>query len=164
MPAARPPAPARRGRPRKVLEAGEPEGLFFLDTNVLVYSFDSRDPAKQARARGLIQSALSSGLGCISSQVVQEFLNVALRKFAVPLRPKEASEYLQVVLGPLCRHIPDAAFYQRALDLHARRSLSWYDALVVQSAVDLGCAVLHSEDLHHGETFGSLRIEDPFRD
>ena len=164
MPGASGPGKRPRGRPAKVLAAGEPEGLFFLDTNILVYSFDSTAPVKQARARNLIQSALSTGLGCISSQVVQEFLNVGLRKFVRPMRPPEAEEYLRIVLGPLCRHHPDLDFYRNAMILASRHSLSWYDALVVQAGVDLGCGILYSEDLHHGSRFGSLRVIDPFRD
>jgi len=153
----------RRGRPPRVLEAGEPEGLFFLDTNILVYTFDSTAPVKRDRARALVQSALKTRMGRISTQVVQEFLNVAMRKFAIPLGPKDAEDYLRVVLTPLCRHSPDPDFYQRALVLASRASFSWYDSLIVQSAQDLGCRVLHSEDLQHGAVLGNLRVENPFQ-
>ena len=154
----------RRGRPPRVLEAGEPEGLFFLDTNILVYTFDATAPRKRDRAKALVQSALKTRMGRISTQVVQEFLNVATRKLAVPLSPKDAEDYLRVVLTPLCRHSPDPEFYQRALVLGTSASLSWYDSLIVQAGVDLGCAILYSEDLQHGRVFGGLRVENPFRD
>lgn len=157
-------APRRRGRPPRVLEAGEPEGLFFLDTNILVYTFDASAPQKRDRARALVQSAQKTRMGRISTQVVQEFLNVATRKLAVPLRTRDAEDYLRVVLSPLCRHSPDADFYQRALVLTSSASLSWYDSLIVQAAQDLGCAILYSEDLQHGQVFGGLRVENPFRD
>ncbi len=58
---------------------------FFLDTNILVYTFASHAPQKQARALALVQDALANGHGVISTQVIQEFLNVATRKFATPL-------------------------------------------------------------------------------
>ena len=54
---------------------------FFLDTNIIVYSFDSNAVEKQKKARELIAESLSSGNGIISVQVVQEFLNVATKKF-----------------------------------------------------------------------------------
>ena len=54
---------------------------FFLDTNVLVYSFDAREPRKAKLARELIEKAMSQGSGIISTQVVQEFLNLALTKW-----------------------------------------------------------------------------------
>jgi predicted nucleic acid-binding protein len=75
---------------------------FFLDTNVLVYTFDSSAPAKRTRARELVQDALETGDGVISWQVAQEFLNVALHRFERPLTPREAAEYVDEVLAPLC--------------------------------------------------------------
>jgi predicted nucleic acid-binding protein len=128
----------------------------------LVYTFDASAPAKRDRAKLLVQSALASRMGRISFQVVQEFLNVALRKFAIPLRPKDAEDYLRLVLGPLCRHSPDPEFYQRALSMSTTASLSWYDSLILQAAMDLKCRILYSEDLQHGQVFGELRVENPF--
>jgi len=154
--------PRGRGRPARIRESGEPEGSFFLDTNILVYTFDDSAPAKRERAKSLVQSALTTRLGRISSQVVQEFLNVALRRFAVPLRPADAEDYLRLVLAPLCRHSPDSDFYHRALLLSATASLSWYDSLIVQAGLDLKCHVLYSEDLQHGQVFGEMRVENPF--
>lgn len=58
---------------------------YFLDTNVLVYSFDENAPAKQDAARQLIAGALRQGCGVISWQVVQEFLNVVLHKWEKPM-------------------------------------------------------------------------------
>ncbi len=60
-------------------------GSFFLDTDVFVYSFDQSSAQKQATAQDLIREALRTQLGIISTQVVQEFLSTALRKFALPL-------------------------------------------------------------------------------
>ena len=62
---------------------------FFLDTNILVYSFDSHSESKAAKARTLIEEGLARGHGAISWQVIQEFCNLALRKFAVPMSPLE---------------------------------------------------------------------------
>lgn len=59
---------------------------FFLDTNNFLYSFDRSAPAKQAKATHLIRKALTSHKGMVSYQVVQEFFNVALKRFAQPLR------------------------------------------------------------------------------
>ena len=79
---------------------------FFLDTNVFVYTFDRQEPDKQARARGLVERALRTGDGVVSFQVVQEFLNVALRKFEQPLSEEQALRYLREVLDPLCFVFP----------------------------------------------------------
>ncbi len=60
-------------------------GRFFLDTNIFVYTFDGRSPSKRAPANDLVARALDTRRGVISYQAVQEFLNVATRKFARPM-------------------------------------------------------------------------------
>lgn len=112
---------------------------FFLDTNVLVYTFDRRSPRKRKQANALIDQALGSRQGVISYQVVQEFLNVALRKFARPMLPAEAQAYLQRVLIPLCEVFPDAALYSDALSIVDETGWTLYDSLIVSSAGTAKC-------------------------
>jgi predicted nucleic acid-binding protein len=135
----------------------------FIDTNVLVYQFDSTDEVKRTKARSLVTVLLAENLGVISSQVVQEFMNVALKKFRSPMTLNEVGEILDGLLKPLCEHFPTMEFYEKALKLHASASLSLYDALIIQAAQDLGCTVLYSEDLQDGQTFGSLKVVNPFK-
>lgn len=134
----------------------------FLDTNVFVYSFDQSQPAKRARAQSLIAEALHTQSGVCSSQVVQEFANVALRRFATPMTAAQCRGYLQAVMLPLCRLYPSPETYDDALTLHERYSLSWYDSLIVAAAVTLECDELCSEDLQDGLQIGSLRVRNPF--
>jgi predicted nucleic acid-binding protein len=135
---------------------------FFLDTNILVYSFDASSPAKQKKARDLIDRALSTRGGLISYQVVQEFLNVALRKFETPLTPHEGRSYLEQVLAPLCEVFPTMRLYQRALDLKNEMNIHFYDALVIASASEAGCKILYTEDLQHDQRVVGLVIQNPF--
>ncbi len=82
---------------------------FFLDTNIFVYAFDARSPEKANRATELIKLAVSSRQGIISYQVVQEFFNVAIRRFAQPMQCHEAKQYLAtifVLLSPSTRLRP----------------------------------------------------------
>ncbi len=123
---------------------------FFLDTNILVYSFDATDTRKRDRARELIASALEGG-GMISFQVVQEFLNVGLRKFARPMTIEQSRDYLDAVLVPLCRVQSDPDLYREALSAHLRWRFSFYDSLIVAAALRSGCDTLYSEDLQHGQ-------------
>ena len=116
---------------------------FFLDTNVFTYSFDQRSPAKQKRAQALIGQALEEGAGCISFQVIQEFLNVALRKFERPFSVSECHLYLDKVLHPLCEVFPSLSLYHRALELKEETDFGFYDCLVVASALDGDCRVLY---------------------
>jgi len=137
-------------------------GLYFIDTNVLVYTFDNQAIAKQHTAKAIITHALRTQRGVISSQVVQEFLNVALRKFVRPLTVSESREYLKMVLASLCRHTPSIRFYDQALLLREEITTSFYDSLIIQAAIDLGCSTLLSEDLQSGRKIRSLRIANPF--
>lgn len=137
-------------------------GLFFLDTNILVYSFDKTAPAKQLMARQLIRRSLHTQYGVISTQVVQEFLNLALRKFSPPLSTPEAREYLKSTLLPLCQHFPSVPFYDQALFVQIETGYSWYDALVITAAIEANCTILFSEDLHHRQIIRGLTILNPF--
>lgn len=136
---------------------------FFLDTNILVYTFDAARPAKQAKARELVENALEHQTGVISYQVVQEMLNVATRKFARPLGPQKAQRYLTEVLEPLCAVFASIDLYGKALALQERWRYSLYDCLIIASALQAGCRTLYSEDLQHGQSIETLTIIDPFR-
>ena len=135
---------------------------FFLDTNILVYTFDDEDLEKRDRARALVAEALSGSRGIISYQVMQEFLNAALRKFAKPLTAGDAERYLTVVLEPLCMVFAGVELYHQAIDIAERWKYSFYDSLIIASALQAGCTVFYSEDLQHGQKIGGLRILNPF--
>jgi len=135
---------------------------FFLDTHVFVYSFDRRNPTKQKKAQSLIDKALSDHSGLISSQVVQEFLNVALRKFEKPLPLPESRAYLDVVLAPLCEVFPSVQLYHHALELQDQAGFGFYDSLIIASAAEGSCKILYSEDLQHNQRIAGLTIQNPF--
>jgi predicted nucleic acid-binding protein len=135
---------------------------YFLDTNVLVYTFDASAPSKRERALRLVRGALETGEGVISWQVAQEFLNVALHRFERPLDPREAADYLDAVLTPLCRVFPSPDLLRDALAIHTETGFRLYDSLVVAGAVASGARTLYTEDLQSGREVRGLRIEDPF--
>lgn len=135
---------------------------FFLDTNVFVYSFDRTTAAKSKVASELIRTAVSTRKGVVSYQVVQEFFNVALKRFAKPLNVYEARRYLGTVFHPLLSIHSSEALYSSALQLYSEERLAWYDALIVAAALEGECDVLFSEDLQHGRQLGGLQIRNPF--
>jgi predicted nucleic acid-binding protein len=135
---------------------------FFLDTNVLVYSFDRASPEKAARATLLVQAAVTTRQGIISYQVAQEFLNVALRRFVQPMTAAEAEQYLSTVLRPLMAVPSSPALYSEALRLTERYRLAWYHSLILAGAILGQCGTLYSEDFQHGQRFGSVQVENPF--
>lgn len=135
---------------------------YFLDTNIFVYTFDNTAIKKQKKAQELVKQALSKKMGIISFQVVQEFLNVATRKFASPLTTEEAKSYLEIVLKPLCEVYADLEIYQFALDIKKITHFSFYDALIIAAALKSDCKILYSEDLHDGQLISGLEIKNPF--
>ena len=135
---------------------------FFLDTNIFVYSFDRSSPAKAQRSTHLIRQAVATRKGIVSYQVVQEFFNVALRRFAQPMTIAEAEQYLGTVFRPLLAVQSSQALYSEALGLKDKHHMSWYDSLIVAAAMEGRCSVLYSEDFQHGQRFADLQIENPF--
>ena len=137
-------------------------GKYFLDTNIIVYSFDQSDQRKQSIAQGLIREAIKTGQGIISYQVIQEFLNVATRKFTKSLSIPDSKEYLFDVLEPLCEVFPSFDLYHNALDISGRWQYSFDDAMIISAALHSGCEIVYSEDFQHNLKIQRLRIENPF--
>ena len=138
-------------------------GKYFIDTNVFVYSFDDRQPVKKDRSMALIQEGLKTGLGIISTQVVQEFLNVATHKFTVPMRPEDSKVYLRLVMNPLCQVYPNLSLYETCLDLQTETRYSFSDSLIIAAAIQGGCNLLYSEDLQEGQEIHGTMIVNPYR-
>ena len=135
---------------------------FFLDTNIFAYSFDSNALAKQERARDLIVQGIKSRKAVVSYQVVQEFFNVALRKFSRPMNVAEAEQYLRTVFQPLLAVQSSSTLFSHALSLQDKHHLSWYDSLIAAAAMESQCTILYSEDMHDGHRLGELQIKNPF--
>ena len=135
---------------------------FFLDTNIFVYSVTVSSPDKQRIAAGLIGRAIETGKGVISYQVVQEFFNIAPRRFAIAMSLVQCEEYLSTIFRPLLAIQSSQALFSEALQLNRRYSLSWYDSLIVAAALEADCGVLHTEDLQHGQRFDNLTVQNPF--
>lgn len=145
------------------MNADSIKGLFFLDTNVFIYTFDRTDVDKQRVAREWVRQALLTQRGITGSQVVQEFMNVALKKFENPMGVTEAREYLNGVMRPLCQHFPVMPSFDRALLIREETGYAWYDALIVTAAIEAKCSWLISEDLQHGRKIGTVTVHNPFR-
>ena len=132
----------------------------FLDTNVLVYLFDSDAPEKQARAREILREERDRLV--VSVQVLGEFYVTVTRKLAVPLTVEAAAR----AVDALCE-LQVQALHPNLARSAVRRSrssrLSYWDALIVETALDAGARVLFTEDLQDGRVIDSLRIVNPFR-
>lgn len=128
----------------------------FFDTNVIVYAFAANDP-RSVRSESLIAEG-----GFISVQVLNEFTNVTRCKLRWEWEQIEAAlSVLKELFGPVAPLT--TAIHARAVAVAREYGLAVYDALIVAAAQDAGCEKLFSEDLQHGQTFGTLTVENPFR-
>ena len=139
----------------------EPKLLQFVDTNVLIYAHDVSAGQKQDRARQLLRALWQSGEGCLSIQVLQEFYVNVTKKVARPL-PAEVAAQIIADLSVWKVHCPTAEDVLDAIRLHERYQISFWDAMVVASAVQLGCQVLWSEDLNPGQVYDQMKVQSPF--
>ena len=131
----------------------------FVDTNVLLYAHDGGAGKKHERSVQLLSRLVEDGAGAISIQVLAEFYAAATKKLGIS--SQEAEEIL-ADLGGWIIHRPGHADLLRAARFQRRYKMSWWDALVVNSAVELGCGVLWSEDLADGQRYGSVTVRNPF--
>ena len=130
----------------------------FLDTNVVVYAFDRADPAKQRIAIDVLEA---SERLVVSTQVLLESWWVLTRKLSDPLDENQASE----VIDQLCA-LPvvstDPQLVRQAIQTSRRFEIAVWDALIIEAARAAGCRRVMSEDLHSGQDFDGVIIENPF--
>jgi predicted nucleic acid-binding protein len=132
----------------------------FVDTNVWVYAVDANEPAKQAKARLVLDPAAGENL-VISSQVLGEFYLTVTRKLARPVPAPDAAALVDQM-----RRLPvvavDGDHVVAAIAGAGEWGISYWDALIVATAKASGCALLLSEDLAPGTTYGGVLVENPF--
>lgn len=134
----------------------------FLDTNVLVYLFDHREPVKERRAREVVEEGKPGELA-LSTQVLSEFYVTVTRKLEEPLNPGLAAQVVDWLSFLFVVSI-DSALVKRAIQIGRSSQLSYWDGLVVAAAARAGCRRLLTEDLNDGQVIGSVRVENPFRE
>ncbi|MBA2460691.1 MAG: PIN domain-containing protein [Actinobacteria bacterium] len=137
------------------------EARSFVDTNVLVYAHDATAGTKRDQARAIVRELWESGGGCLSVQVLQEFFVTVTRKIPHPLDARTGATAVED-FSRWTTHAPGAGDVIAAIELHERHDLSFWDAMIVQSAAALGCDVLYSEDLNAGQRYEDVHVVDPF--
>lgn len=134
---------------------------FFFDTNVLAYLFDADSPDKRKKARALFQKHAEAGDVLLSTQVLQEFYVTVTRKLARPLEAAAAAEavsnFAELPLVQIDSELIISAIHRSRND-----QLSFWDALIVQAAIEGHASTLYSEDMQHGQMVNGLRVVNPF--
>ncbi|MGH3150078.1 MAG: PIN domain-containing protein [Streptosporangiaceae bacterium] len=134
----------------------------FIDTNILVYAHDVTAGNKHSRARALVEELWDARQGCVSVQVLQEFFVTTTRKIPKPLETVAAA----LIISDLAHwhlHAPAVSDVLAAIDIHQRTGASFWDAMILRSAQELGCQILHSEDLNAGQVYEGVQVRNPFR-
>jgi predicted nucleic acid-binding protein len=133
----------------------------FVDTNVLIYSEDGVDPAKQAQAIVWLQALWTRRCGRLSTQVMNEFYVTATRK----LKPAMAAGDARAEVRRYQRWLPwapDHATVETAWAIESRFGYSYWNSLILASAQAQGCSHVLSEDMQHGQVIDSMQILNPF--
>ena len=133
----------------------------FFDTNILVYLFDADNPNKKEQARARFEAETAAGQIVLSTQVLQEFYVAVTRKLAVPLEAETAAAVVRD-LSALPIIGVDADRILAAIGMSRRLQLSFWDALIIETALVGGADHLLTEDLQHGQIIDGLVVENPF--
>jgi predicted nucleic acid-binding protein len=130
-----------------------------VDTNILVYAASrlSEDEPKASIARELL---LKAGVG-LSAQVLQEFIVVSTRKVRSPWSIDDALDWVETLEEFPCLPV-DGALVRYGAELAVRHKVSYWDGAILAAALRLNAAVLYTEDLNHGQLYGSVRVVNPF--
>jgi predicted nucleic acid-binding protein len=131
----------------------------FLDTNILIYAALGRGlyETKRTIAHDLV---VDSKFG-ISTQVLQEFYANVTRKTEIPLTPDEALEWIEGLELQDCVTV-DQTLITVAIGISHRYRINYWDGAILAAAERLGAEIVYTEDLSHGQTYGPVRVVNPF--
>jgi len=132
----------------------------FVDTNILVYAYDSSTPSKREIAKNILTKLWGERTGALSVQVLQEFYVTVTRKIPKPLTTSVAQEIV-ASYASWCGET-SAAEVTAAFRIESQSRIGYWDALIVASAAKAGAVRLFSEDLNAGQVIGGVQIENPF--
>lgn len=132
----------------------------FLDSNVLIYSIDDGEVVKQQIANNLITSLSEKG-GVISSQVLQEFYNIATKKLGIS--KQDAKVLLERLSDCFIVHKNTVSDILHAIEISIKTQFSFWDSLILSAAIAEGCTTLYSEDLNDGQIVEEIVIKNPMQ-
>jgi len=138
-----------------------PEDKAFIDTNIIIYAYDVTAGKKHETARIIITDLWDSGLGVISTQVLQEFFVNVVQKIPKPIDKQQAKEIVRDFLKwHVVVNTGDSII--DAIDICSRFGYSFWDSMIIEAAIKGGAAVLISEDLQDGQVLSGVTIKNPF--
>jgi len=137
-----------------------------VDTNVLVYLYDPRFPAKQRRASEVLRAGLKTDTVRVAHQAVVEFVAAVsrpIRRGGRPLlEPADARREAEQLLAIFDVLYPNDSVVRTALRGAAMYGFSWFDAHMWAHAEVYGLPEILSEDFQHDRLYGTVRAVNPF--
>jgi predicted nucleic acid-binding protein len=132
----------------------------FIDSNIWGYTVDTRDPTKQQNAQSIVSSVIENDIAVISTQVLQEFYNVATTKLNVDtLLAKSIVHNLRNL--ETVQITPD--IIEAGIDISIASQISFWDGLILAAAEIARCSIVFSEDLNDGQIIRGVKIVNPFK-
>jgi predicted nucleic acid-binding protein len=138
-----------------------------VDSNILVYRRDPRDPRRQILARDLVRGGAADRSLAVPHQSIIEFVSAVSkpRIDGQPIVPAgDLAHEVEELLAALPVLYPSEEIVREALRARATYQLAWFDAHLLAYAVVYGIDELISEDFQHGRTYGGVRVRNPFID
>ena len=137
------------------------KGKFFVDTNLLVYAYDSSAGDKWRTSVEILSLLWIHHTGVLSTQVLQELFVSLTQKVENRIPVKAAKEIiLDLLRWPLV--VNDGKNILGAIDIQMKHHFSFWDSLILQAAFVSKAEFLLSEDFQDGQVSGSVTIVNPF--
>lgn len=133
-----------------------------VDTNVLIYLYDSKENAKRRTAASVVDAIWELGDGYLTTQVLGEFYTVALRKLTPPLSPREAAEEVEKFIEGWLVCDVTVPTVREAVRGAAAHQLAYYDALIWATAKMNQISNILTEDGQHNRVIEGVRYLNPF--
>ena len=137
------------------------EGKVFIDTNLIVYAYDSSAGEKHLRAVEIMKEIWNAGHGIVSTQVLQEFFVTVTRKINKPMDIGAAKEIIRDLMK-LKTVTVDREIILKAIDIHKEHKYSFWDSAIIAAAIEGGAMTLFSEDLSDKHKIRDIVINNPF--
>lgn len=133
--------------------------MVFLDTNIFVYAVSAAEEDQEKRR--IARQLLADKEFALSFQVVQEFINTCLNKARLGQSREAIAQTVELLMTYPCLS-PSSDLIRQAFVLQGRYQISYWDAAVLAAAMELRCTTLYTEDLSHGQSYGTVQVINPF--
>ncbi len=139
------------------------EDKIFIDTNIIIYAYDVTAGDKHKVAREILIELWESGLGILSTQVLQEFFVNVVQKISKPISKGLAKDIVKDFLK-WDVIVNDGDSILEAIEVCSKYRYSFWDSLIIEAAISGGAATLLSEDLSDGQIINGVTIRNPFQE